>query len=103
MTQPPPQYAAQPPAKDPAMVMGIVGLILAFFCAIVGLVISIIAFLKSRKAGFTNIPALIGIIVGILATVGWSIGGVNLGNVVAKCGELGPGVHQVDGVTFTCS
>ncbi len=82
--------------------LGIVGLILAFFCAVVGLVISIIAFVKSRKVGATNIPAIVGMIVGVLATIGWIIGGIALGGVAAKCAELGPGVHQQGGTTYTC-
>ncbi|WP_161605971.1 DUF4190 domain-containing protein [Microlunatus speluncae] len=99
-----PAYGQQPPqpANDPGKILGIVGLILAFFCAVVGLVISIIAFVKSRGAGVTNIPAIIGMIIGVLVTIGWIIGGVAIGNVAAKCAELGPGVHQQGGTTYTC-
>ena len=44
-----PQYGG-PPAQDPGRTMGIVGLVLAIFCSLIGLVVSIIAFNKS-KAG----------------------------------------------------
>ena len=51
--------------------MGIVGLVLAIFCSLVGMVVSIIAFNKSKEAGFKNNIALAGIIVGaVLFVVG---------------------------------
>ena len=49
--------------------MGIVGLVLAIFCSLVGLVVSIIAFNKSKQAGFKNNIALAGIIVGAVLFV----------------------------------
>ena len=65
-----PQYGG-PPAQDPGRTMGIVGLILAIFCSLVGLIVSIIAFNKSKQAGFKNNIALAGIIVGaVLFVVG---------------------------------
>ncbi len=65
-----PQYGG-PPAQDPGRTMGIVGLVLAIFCNLIGLVVSIIAFNKSKAAGFKNNIALAGIIVGaVLFVVG---------------------------------
>jgi hypothetical protein len=58
-----PQYGG-PPAQDPGRTMGIVGLILAIFCSLIGMVVSIIAYNKSKAAGFKNNIALAGIIVG---------------------------------------
>ena len=66
------QFSAEdpPPPWDPGRSTGIVGLIFSLsgvFCFIpglVGAVICIIAFLRSRKAGFRNAYALVGIIVG---------------------------------------
>ena len=49
--------------------MGIVGLVLAIFCSLVGLIVSIIAFNKSKAAGFKNNIALAGIIVGAVLFV----------------------------------
>jgi len=49
--------------------MGIVGLVLAIFCNLIGLVVSIIAFNKSKQAGFKNNIALAGIIVGAVFIV----------------------------------
>ena len=65
-----PQYGG-PPAQDPGRTMGIVGLVLAIFCNLIGLVVSVIAFNKSKQAGFKNNIALAGIIVGaVLFVVG---------------------------------
>ncbi|MDN5770184.1 MAG: hypothetical protein L0H24_04730 [Microlunatus sp.] len=58
-----PQYGG-PPAQDPGRTMGIVGLVLAIFCNLIGMVVSIIAYNKSKTAGFKNNIALAGIIVG---------------------------------------
>ncbi|WP_344812418.1 DUF4190 domain-containing protein [Microlunatus aurantiacus] len=96
-----------PPAEDPGRTLGIIGLVLSFFTAIIGLVVSIVALRKSKKAGFTNTPALIGVIVGIVTTVaGLVIAAVSivaLTAVLSQCAQLGPGVHDVNGVTVTCS
>ena len=95
-----------PPAEDPGKTLGIIGLVLSFFTAIIGLIISIVALRKSKKAGFKNTPALIGIIVGILSTiVAIIIAAVSifaLTAVLSQCAQLGPGVHDVNGVTVTC-
>lgn len=68
------QYQAAPPpyaAVDPGRTMGIVGLILAIFCSLIGMVVSILAYNKSKAAGFKNNIALAGIIVGaVLFVVG---------------------------------
>jgi uncharacterized membrane protein len=83
-----------------------VGLILSILAAIVGLIVSAVALSKSKKAGYKNVPAVVGIIIGILGTIGWIIfwaviiiGAVTLANA---CGELGPGVYDYNGTTLTC-
>jgi len=95
-----------PPAEDPGKTLGIVGLVLSFFTAIIGLIISIVALRKSKKAGFKNTPALIGIIVGILSTIVAIIIGIvsiiAVTAVLTQCAQLGPGVHNVNGVTVNC-
>ncbi len=105
MSYAPAPYAPAAP-QDPGRTLGIVGLVLSFLTAAVGLVVSIVALRRSRKAGFKNGFALAGIIVGGLVTLAWVVGivvgGVALGGVAAKCSELGPGTHTVDGVTYTC-
>ena len=68
------QANPQPAAADPGNTLGIVGLILAIIpcTSTIGLVLSIVAFVISRRAGFQNSKALAGIIIGIV-WVGLSI------------------------------
>ncbi len=103
---PPGTYYQQPAAEDPGKTMGIVGLVLAFVAGVIGLIVSAIALNKSKKAGFKNTPALVGVIIGaiytlfvVIAIIAAVAAAVALGN---KCAELGPGVHQDGGVTITC-
>ncbi len=72
--QTPPNPYAQAPqvpsrANDPGKTMAIIGLVLAFFFSILGLVLSIIARNKSKGAGYTNNIALIGIILNTASIV----------------------------------
>ena len=62
------QATPQPTAADPGNTLGIVGLILAIIpcTSTIGLVLSIVAFIISRRAGFQNSKALAGIIIGIV-------------------------------------
>ncbi len=61
----------QGPRENPGRTLGIVGLILAFIPLLnpVGLILSIVALVKSKKAGMGNGIAVAGIIVGALATI----------------------------------
>ncbi|MCC9206400.1 DUF4190 domain-containing protein [Arthrobacter sp. zg-Y769] len=56
---------------NPGQAMGIAGLITSFLVAVVGLVLSIVGLNQSRNAGMTNVPAVIGIIVGAVGTLFW--------------------------------
>jgi hypothetical protein len=60
--------ATPQPAADPGNTLGLVGLILAIIpcTSTVGLVLSIVGFIQSRRAGFQNNKALAGIIIGII-------------------------------------
>lgn len=103
----PDAYAVPAPVPvDPGRTLGIVGLVLSVFTALIGLVVSIVALRRSRKAGFKNGFALAGVVVGGLVTLAWLVGGivggVALGHVASVCQDLGPGTHQVNGVTYTC-
>ena len=62
------QASPQPAAADPGNTLGLVGLILAIIpcTSTIGLVLSIVAYIISRRAGFQNSKALAGIIVGIV-------------------------------------
>lgn len=67
---------AQPtPAQDPGRTLGIVGLVCAFLCSLVGLVLSIVAYNKSKAAGFDNGIAKAGIVVAIVFMVLGAVGG----------------------------
>ena len=104
---PQPGYPPQPPSSDfPGKTLGIIGLVLSFFTTIIGLVVSIIALRQSKKAGFKNTPALVGIIIGIITTVIAIILAIVMivaaMALVSQCGQLGSGVHVVNGVTITC-
>jgi Na+/melibiose symporter-like transporter len=62
-------YQATPqPAADPGNTLGLVGLILAIIpcTSTIGLVLSIVGYIQSRRAGFQNSKALAGIIIGIV-------------------------------------
>ena len=55
-------------AVDPGNTLGLIGLILAIIpcTSTIGLVLSIVAYIISRRAGFQNSKALAGIIIGIV-------------------------------------
>ena len=93
---------------NPGKTLGIVGLVLAFVANIVGLIVSIVALRKSKKAGFKNTPAVAGIVISIISIIGAValIIGLSAGAaaLVGQCAEYGPGVHELDnGVTITCN
>jgi hypothetical protein len=58
----PAPQAGPPPGKT----LGIVGLVLAIFCSLIGAVVSFIAYRQSAAAGWKNNTALAGIIVGVV-------------------------------------
>jgi hypothetical protein len=93
-------------AEDPGKTLGIIGLVLSFFTALIGLIVSIIAYRRSKKAGFKNTPALAGIIIGslltVLALIFTTIAIIGVLAITRQCAELGPGVHEQGGVTITC-
>ena len=101
-----PAHPGTPPST-PGNGLAITGLVLAFLVAPIGLIISIIAAVRLGKARAPKGLAIAGIIVGAVITVIWIIGIILLITVFASifsmCAELGPGVWQVDGVTYTCN
>ena len=70
------QAAPAPTAEDPGKTLGIVGLVLAIVAPVIGIIVSAIARSQSKKAGFENQLAKIGIIVGIVLTVLGVVGGI---------------------------
>lgn len=102
-----PQYgSAQPPADYPGKTLGLVGLILAIVAPVIGLIVSLIARSQSKAVGMPNGKAKAGIIVAIVLIVLGIIIGLAIGipafQLISKCADLGPGTHNVDGVTLTC-
>lgn len=100
------------PVENPGKTLGIVGLICAIIwpISIVGLIISIIAMVKSKKAGMGNGFALAGIIIGAIGVV---TGIIALAGVLALipfsqeviefCQSAGPGMHEFQGQPIDCS
>lgn len=97
-------------AENPGRTLGIVGFILAILIAPVGLIISIVAFVKSRKAGMGNGFALAGIIIGAIFTI---LGAIVLAGLIAliptftELAQLCQGVPsgtevEFQGTTTTC-
>lgn len=74
----------------PGQTMGIVALVLSFFMQIPALILAIIAWVWSNRAGVNNVPAKVAVaissvllVLGILAVVGWVV------LVAATLGEFG--------------
>jgi hypothetical protein len=111
MTTPAPTPAPAPAPVSDGKTLGIVGLVLAFLFSLAGLIVSIIARNQSKRAGVPNGPATAGIIISIIGLVLgliWIIvaivGGAALfGNLAQVCATYGPGIWEIDGVTYTCS
>src|SRR4051812_12046044 len=92
------------PASTPGKTLGVVGVIFAFLFPLLGLILSIIAKVQSRAAGVKNTPSTVGIVLSIIFIVGYILILVTVfGGLLAGCSQLGPGVHNVNGVTLTCS
>jgi len=101
-----PTTPATSAAVDPGRTLGIVGLVLSIVTSVPGLIVSIIAHRKSKKAGFNNVLAKVGIVIGAVFTALWlglsTVGVIGIVHVAQQCSDLGPGVHQVGGTTYTC-
>jgi len=99
-------------ATFPGKTLGIVGLVVAIFFNLIGMIISIVAFNQSKAAGFKNTPAKAGIIVGavlfVLGIVGFIIatviGAAAVGGAYdALCEGQAPGQYELTtGETITC-
>ncbi|MBJ2119750.1 DUF4190 domain-containing protein [Arthrobacter sp. MSA 4-2] len=91
---------------NPGRSLGIAGFVLSILgpLSAIGLILSIIAFVQSRKAGMKNGFALAGIIIGAALTVaGITLLTVGITSVIRTCAELGDGVHERNGITYTCN
>ncbi|WP_251150527.1 DUF4190 domain-containing protein [Cellulosimicrobium sp. Marseille-Q4280] len=102
-----PGYSA--PAQNPGKTLGIVGFVLSFLgcLSIVGIILSIVALNKSKKAGYGNGLAIAGIIIGVLVLIGTIIGGWVFWQGVQILNEACVGVPSgetvvYEGVNVTC-
>lgn len=100
------------PAENPGKTLGIVGLICSIIwpISIVGLIISIVAMVKSRKAGMSNGFALAGIIIGAIGVITGVIAIITLiaaagfaQEVIQFCETAGPGPQEFQGQQINCS
>lgn len=106
-----PQPEQQPAAKDAGRTLGIVGFIVSFFVGLIGLILSIVALVRSKKSGYKNGLALAGIIIGALSTVASAIIATILLLVVLptvvevtdKCEKLGSNSVYVNGQSYPCT
>ena len=111
---PNPEYPAYsyPPSTvtvRPGRTLGIVGFVMSFFAFfdVAGLVISIVAMVKSNRAGQKNGFALAGIIISIVGILFW--GGIialsvpTLIHAGEECARLGDGTHVIGNSTYTCT
>ncbi|WP_188667685.1 DUF4190 domain-containing protein [Tersicoccus solisilvae] len=104
-----PNTPAPASAPAPGRGLGIAGFILSLLgpLTVLGLILSIVALIQSRRAGRPNGFAIAGIVIGALGTlilIGLIIiGAVAAGQLAETCQQLGPGTHVKDGITYTCS
>ena len=96
------------PVASDGKTLGIVALIVTFFISLLGIILGFIARGQSKRAGVSNGPATAAIVLGFIFLIGTIIAivvsVVTAGALLAQCGDLGPGVHELDnGVTVTCS
>ncbi|MVA75941.1 hypothetical protein GC722_07885 [Auraticoccus sp. F435] len=96
---------------DPGRTPAVVGLVTALTCfGVVGLVISLVALRRSRRAGHPGTLAVVGVVVGGLATLVWLVvgGSALVGTLLLSdatsdvCAILGPGSHELDGRQYVC-
>ena len=94
------------PAAVPGKTLGVVAAVLAFVSSPIGLLLGLVAKSQSKKAGVSNTPATVAIVVGLIGTIilailiGVSVAGA--GALFGQCADLGPGVHDLNGVSLTC-
>ncbi|WP_159616541.1 DUF4190 domain-containing protein [Arthrobacter zhaoguopingii] len=104
-------FQQSPPTRreertNPGRSLGIAGFVLSILgpLSVIGLILSIIAFLQSRRAGMRNGFALAGTIIGAALTVaGVTLLTVGITSLIQTCAELGNGVHERTGITYTCN
>lgn len=108
MTDAPPPAPAAPAAANPGKTLGIVALVLSILpFQLVGIILGFVALSQSKKVGQKNGFAVAAIIVGFalmaLAIIIWVVAFAGtFAFIGGACAELGSGVWEVNGVTYTC-
>jgi hypothetical protein len=107
-----PAYASTPAAPvNPGKTMGIIALVLSILpFQLIGIILGFVALSQSKKAGQKNGFALAAIIIGFIGLIiglivilaGGALFGSLFGGLAQVCNELGTGVWEIDGVTYTC-
>ena len=98
----PPNYNA--PSEPSGL--SIASIILAFFCSPIGIILGIMATVRAKKNNVSKAWPLVGLILSVVIflislTLIILLGTVFVG-IFEQCADLGQGVHEVDGVTYTC-
>lgn len=114
--QPAAPYGQQPapygaPATDPGKTMAIIAIILPFVgFGLVGLILGIVAKVKSKKAGYKNTLALVAIIISIVAIVVSIIVGIvlavtfaNLATEISQACQNGAETVTINGQVISCT
>jgi len=97
-----------PAATDPNKTFGIVALVVSIFFSLVGGILGIVAYTKSKKAGYKNGFALAAIIVGftlfvIQVIVGILISVAAVAAVNSVCDGMEPGTYETTtGTSVVC-
>ncbi len=109
---PAPAYSGAPAAPvNPGKTMGIIALVLSILpFQLIGIILGFVALNQSKKAGQKNGFAVAAIIIGFIGLViglvvllaGGALFGSLFGGLAQVCSELGSGVWEIDGVTYTC-
>ena len=103
--------SASRPMESSTFILSIMALIFAFSIPLVGAIMGGIGVAQARRAGQPNSIAKVALILGILftvlivaAVVVMVVFGIGLFSELFRvCQEFGEGVHDYNGVTYTCS
>ena len=87
--------------------LGIAGVVFALIFWPAGIAISVVAIVRSRRAGRVSRAAILGLVLGILAflatvALAWFIA-TGIGSLADRCAGLGPGEYSFDdGSSLSC-
>lgn len=111
MTDAPVPAPASPAPANPGKTLGVIALVLSILpFQLIGVIMGFVALNQSKKAGQKNgfavaaiIIGIIGLVIGLIVAISIAAGGAALfGGLGQVCAELGSGVWEVDGITYTC-